>query len=464
MTKGQRSGVSVVAALIFALAGCTSVYRATTVLHSDGSVERSILQPASALGADAAKAEAWTSLEVRAEQPPGASRAEMYVTARGRFPSPEKIPDHVVVKLENGEAQGLPEARLARKYVRNDYVVVTEHVWRETLEDVVTLQGMRRARDELVELGADLTRDVLAETIGREYDAAPLVKWIRGEGKQWAADLSDYLFAAWQATPPPANRQARDEHVTRIMKGIEGVCLRHGMQPEPGGALNFTEEFTVALVSRHVIRRRDRKPVNPALVRAWLAELNDDDLPAGATPVGFLAAFEKVVAQKYGGKAAFDKRTAPLLVAVMGVHWSKGQGVFQCEYAYDLSVPGVIVETNGQRRGENGTRWEFLDKDAWPGGFVMSCRSLEPQAALQKKLLGGKAVASREAMEAFVALMKSSAGATGTGGLLPVLRKCRDGGSMMPLDDYRAALVRDSRRAELERVDRLRELFAEARE
>jgi len=89
----------------------------------------------------------------------------------------------------------------------------------------------------------------------------------------------------------------------------------------------------------------------------------------------------------------------------------------------------------------------------------MSCRSLEPQAALQKKLLGGEAVAAREAMEEFVALLKASASANEAGGLVSVLRKCRDGGTMTPLDEYRPQLAREARRAELERADRLRKLI-----
>src|SRR5215212_7896429 len=126
MTPRQGAGIgAATAVLVLTLSGCTSVYRATTVLHSDGSVERSILQPAEALSPAAAKAEAWESLEVRSAQPPGATREEMYVTAKGRFASPEKIPAHVVVKVKEGDAYGLPAARLARKYVRNDYVFVT---------------------------------------------------------------------------------------------------------------------------------------------------------------------------------------------------------------------------------------------------------------------------------------------------------------------------------------------------
>ena len=70
-----------------------------------------------------------------------------YWIAGGHFKAANEIPDHVVFKLR--KEYGVPAGKLERQYTRNDAVFVVEHRWRETLTDVVTLDGMRKAREEL---------------------------------------------------------------------------------------------------------------------------------------------------------------------------------------------------------------------------------------------------------------------------------------------------------------------------
>ena len=133
--------------LACALAGCESKFVARTVLHSDGSVDREIHQPVADSPPIGVK-QGWSEPTIRKDNSPGAGNHK-YLTADGHFASPEKIPDHVHLKVPGAPetqpagAVPLPEGTLRRKYTRRDYVFVTEHEWVETLTDSVTLDDMR---------------------------------------------------------------------------------------------------------------------------------------------------------------------------------------------------------------------------------------------------------------------------------------------------------------------------------
>src|SRR5207253_292709 len=115
-----------------------------------------------------------------------------YFAAWGTFKTVKDLPDNVLVKAP--EKSGVPDGKLVREHARNDCVFVVEHVWRETLTDVVTLEDMRKARDELADLVIGVYAEAFDEAVGKDYDAADLAKWFRTEGKTWAAELTDFGF------------------------------------------------------------------------------------------------------------------------------------------------------------------------------------------------------------------------------------------------------------------------------
>jgi hypothetical protein len=94
------------------------------------------------------------------------------------------------------------------------------------------------------------------------------------------------------------------------------------------------------------------------------------------------------------------------------------------------------VESNGQILAANRVRWQFEGREAYPFGFTMECRSLDPDPEAQK-LLTGTPLADREAMLRFAALVD------GHEGLLGTLRECRRRKTLKPLTDYRKALYAD---------------------
>src|SRR5262249_21189075 len=100
-----------------------------------------------------------------------------YFAAWGRFRSPNDIPVHYLIKAP--EKSGRPDTGLRRRYARTDYGLVVEHRWEETLEDVVTLEDMRKARDEWLDLEIRVLEDAFAEAVGAEYDYSAFIKWLK---------------------------------------------------------------------------------------------------------------------------------------------------------------------------------------------------------------------------------------------------------------------------------------------
>jgi hypothetical protein len=427
---------------VLAGAGC-EVYRIETVLHSDSSVDRAIYQPRAATPAPALRPELWSQLTYAPA--PGdaqrqgwsgliadlpvrpADRDRPYFAAWGHFSSPQGIPAHVLFRPDG--APDLPPGELRRDYARNDYVFLVEHCWKETLTDVVTLAGMRRARDELADLLLDVGRDVFDEALGKDYEAGDLFRWLRTEGKGWLAEATEHAFVYRAAHKGPQARRALGD-------GLMDIASRHGLglkaqgKPLEGPAFDKAiEEFLLREVAGRVHQKADGKPVDRATVERWLEELRGGD--ATKPPSRFEAAARKVIAQKYGGEEAFEKQTASLLRRILGVY---NEVLFPTnrDFHCTLTVPGEVIETNGQALAGNRVRWQFEAADAWPLGYEMTCRSLEAQPSIQRDLLRGEPLATREAQLEFRALV------TGKDGLVAALHACRAQKNMAPLYAYQS--------------------------
>jgi hypothetical protein len=432
-----RWRIIIVAALLGTAPGC-ELYRIDTVLHPDGSVTRAIYQPQSTVPAAARRPEAWQHITYALEPdrlekqgwsgkitdlPIQASTQDRaYFAGWGTFPSVARLPDHFVHTV--GEGKDAWTGKLVRTYLRNDYAFVVEHIWTETLTDVVTLRDMDKARDELVELLLRVGEDVFGETLGKDYDATELFQWLRTEGKSWLAESLDFAFVHCARHKGPAARAA-------LEKGLLDIAGRHGLRlwaegkPLKGDALQrAVEEFAVDRVARSVRRKKDGQRVDRETVVGWQIALDKPDEKDAPNP--FKAAAKKVLAEKYGGEEAFQKRTEPLLMRIFGLYQDLILGKprkFECT----LTVPGEVVETNAQILDANRVRWDFEAKEAWPLGYEMACTSLETQPEMQKALLGGPALSSREERLRFRALV------TGSDQLAGALRDCRQQKSLAPL-------------------------------
>src|SRR6476620_409609 len=98
-----------VATLLFLLGiatGCEFKYRATTVLHPDGSVDREVYQPAGEGDDEGPGAAGWAKPPVGAKD--NALGGRNYFTASGHYASADKVPDHFVARLSDQEKYDLP--------------------------------------------------------------------------------------------------------------------------------------------------------------------------------------------------------------------------------------------------------------------------------------------------------------------------------------------------------------------
>lgn len=405
--------------------GCEFKYRATTVLHPDGSVDREVYQPAGEGNDEGPRAAGWANPPVVAKDNTLGGRD--YFAASGHFASADKVPDHFVARWSDQEKYDLPAdlppGRLVRRAKRVDYVFVTQHEWVETLTDGVTYEGARKARDELADLGITLGRDILEEAVGREYDVSDLEKWAKTEGKAWLAEMTDYAFVQMLILKQPQAAMAGGDPLTATTNGLLDIWARHGLDVRKDGKLATLPEkerdaaidnFLTDLACRTIRRKSDGKPVDRETARLWVKELNRKNEPAAADappagaepperpPTRFEVAGKKVIEAKYGGEDALKKRAAPLAVRLGGWYWPDVFSVRTFEYT--LTMPGAVVWTNGEALADDRVRWNFDARMAWPLGYDMACRSLEPQTKLQENLLKGKPLADRQAMADFVAL------------------------------------------------------------
>jgi hypothetical protein len=444
-----------------ALCGCERVlYRADTILHEDGKVERAVYQPLDvtpkevrdpkkwrratfALAPDALDKQGWPA-SLREFPEHGEDGSYRYFAAYQEYRAPQHIPNHWG---SNEDSFGVPAAHLARNYLHNDFIFVAEYLWNETLTDQLTWERMQRSREELADLNIDLGREVFSEALGQEYDVSPLVDWCRTEGKKWFGELTDFIFVY-----AAVRKGKRIFEVDEALDEMATICARHGLHLKQAGKFLSQEDsdkviggYVTGLLLRHV-RRRDGKPVQPEVVNSWVGEL------LGPRPKDkqsmFQAAADRVIATKYGGREALEKRWGTLFVSAFG-HFFVPFGEFRFDYS--MTMPGKIVATNGEILSEARVRWRFAKYEAFPLGYPMSCRSLLPRTKTQNALLGRALLVSRDDMLQFVELVADQKP------LLQALGECSKHTTLSPLYTYSKGLSTSS--AEGQRVRRLMSLL-----
>jgi hypothetical protein len=430
---------AVVGLLALWSAGCQSIYRCDTVLHEDGRVQRKIGQSPDSLPDAARRPGLWKALTTKDEtvavDSSGTRQTVRLVVAEGEFRSPDAIPDHVVFKAPEGS--GLEDSRLERQYTCKDFVFVVEHHWKETLTDVVTYEGMKKARGELADLLIGLLSEALREGVGPDYDASGLIRWLRREGKEWLAELTDQHYRD--------SRSRRSKEAA--LDALASICDRHGLHLMPGRKAlekdafdKACRDYVVALLGRRV-RGKDGKPVGKDVAAAWLAE--NGPLAEG---------WRRAEARKYKNDEERAKHLGALAARILGLHFLS----FNTHFDNTMTMPGVVVQTDGQVLSDNRVGWQFIATDAYPTGYDMNCRSLAARPDVQKAVLGKAPLTDPTALERFVALV------SGRDRLLEALRECPKQKSLKPLRAYRQKLAgRAGSEAEIKAIDETLGLLGE---
>ncbi len=399
-------------AMLLLVAGCgQQVYRAETEILADGQVRRAIYQPIDDTPLEALDPRQWTAVtyavEIAHDSWSGSidqlpvhlrEKDDTYFAAWGEFASPAKLPSTYIKPAP----AGLPDGTLVVEYTQTDYGLVTEYDWRETLTDVVTLDDMRRARRQFVDLVVPIVRTCLEKGLGPQYDVDNLMAWFDTTGRDWFVELTDAFFEAGTRDQLPPNQQWKST--------MADVCARYGLQlRDKHGALLDNDrarkqlaEFAAGIL-RQRLKRRDGAPVPEAAINDLLEWVNLIDPPESKNPrlarLDGLA--QEVVAEKFGSQQDFAELVTPLTTRMLGLYRVEIFGPPR-KFYYHMQMPGAIVETDGILAGENRVEWSFEAVQAYPFGYLMHSRSLAPNRAAQRELLGSEPLSTRRDLLAFV--------------------------------------------------------------
>ena len=448
MPRLHRAWILCAAVAALLIAGCGQrSYRAETTLAADGSVTRAIYQPLDETPLEAQDPRLWTAVTYAEEIPPdkwtGSIRdlppAEMdkdhsYFAAWGRFASPEKLPETYLKPAP----RGLPDGRLVVDYQRDDYTLVEEYRWRETLTDIVSLDDMHRSRRQFLDVVIPLVHRCLESALGPDYDVDGLTEWFNTTGRDFFVELTDAFFEAGTRNQLPPSHEWKHT--------MADVCARYGINlRDPQGQLLGEERarevvagFAAGVIRRRV-KRRDGQPVSEKTVNDLLKWVNLRDHPQSDSPrlarLDGLA--QQIVAEQYGSQQKFEELIMPLGARMLGLYRVEVVGPPRL-FDYALQMPGVIVETNGQLLSDDRVRWQFEAVQAYPYGYAMECRSLVPRSDRQRRITGSEPIQSRADMLAFVAAVE------GDFVLDDALRACIKQRSAEPLYDARDKVAGES--------------------
>jgi hypothetical protein len=455
-------------ALAILAAGCgpPPIFTVETVVHPDGSCDRTICQPLiRGLPPEAVKPEWIGKIEQAQPTVPGGpfkpewvarwksvtflkgppaspcdgreAGTEAYFTARGTFRSPKEIPPHYLHSDDKNPQVGASE--LKRCYERIDRVFIVEHRWSERVTDIVTLPGFLEARDKLLDILLPLGLRLLGEEFGPDYDLSGLSEFVRKDVRRALEEASVLIYDAGVR-----RRLRRGDTIDPELAGrLVALSRRIGFDPlDAKGKLlanqafdrRFEESFSRVMLQH--VRHRDGSALErsewDALIARWRKEPGSMKL-------------DKRQEQR------LERFVGPLVPRLMGLYGFPLNFLFppaNPRFDFALKLPGELIETNGVGCGNGRTRWPFTGDQIFPDGYEMRARSLEIDRDAQRKALGRVAIDGAETALEFIELVGDDSA------LLEAVRKLKATGD-------RGALAEEkSRSSELnQRARRLRELL-----
>jgi formylglycine-generating enzyme required for sulfatase activity len=421
-------------------AACYETQYVDTVVHPDGSVDRTIVQSTALTPEAAQRPGVWRETRLAKSGPddpwngslaalkaPATKDEEKLFAAAGHFSAVAAIPDHYAEVAKDGVAS----SRLVRTYTTRDLGLVTEHVWTETLTDIVGLDEMAKAREELAQINMRLLRAALDEGLGPNYEFQDYVRWVGGTEKVFFGLIVEggIWKRASRGAPEDKDLEKKMAATLAAQYDVPWLVADDDMDSLKAALKEKTETL---------IRRRDGGVVPPAQVEVivdaiWNIGAGEHGLVAFDTEgdgAKFAAGIERVAKVEFGGTEALDKKGEILFQRMGGVTFEASSRA----YEFGLTIPGTIVETNGTLDGDSRVRWKFDLEEAFAFGYTMRCRSIEPNINAQRSALGAEPVTTRATMLRYVALVE------GQSEVLGVLDRAVRARSSAPLVAFRAAL------------------------
>jgi hypothetical protein len=387
------------ALLLAALGGCGSppLFQVETVVHSDGTCDRTIWQPqAEFLPEEAARApwrSRWTDIRPVASPPAFAAAGisdgdRKYFMARGSFRGPMEIPDHFRFRVEYGPAKAT--GQLLPVYERIDHAFVVEHCWRETLTNIVTRDRFLKARDEVIDRGLPYVEAGITRVYGARYDVRGLLRYVRGDGRRFLEQAALVWYDHSAGHGPDEELVPRLAELAREF-GLE-LCDESGKVIHDKDA----ERWLLSFLRHRVIlgvRHRDGSRLNEAEVQS-IINPRPGNSPGSGAWTEYWNEHEKEI----------EARLSAPLLQLFGLYNNpigfSGAGNPKFEFA--LRLPGEIVATSGSVDAPDRTSWKFTGDRSFPDGYVMQARSLEIDRQAQQRILGRVSLTDRDQAEDYV--------------------------------------------------------------
>lgn len=359
------------------LSGCqVGYFHARTTWNADGSIDRDLLQPKGIMAHGVESGQGW-AMTRSVDGPDAEYRGAIvdlpedvdgqYFAGSVSRPDVASLPGHYRKEAKDEQF----ESRLVRKAARVDYGLVVDYVWDETLTEIVELHGLRRAINEIVDMAAEGMPVILSQSLEVECDTSRLHEWIDAEGREWVQELIDVIY-------DDAVRRSDDD--TATLAALSDICQRHGLDVEFGEAWDKSDEdrsqqFLIDLLNT-TVRKPDGSELDGVDVdRMRHFIVGSDKAIHDAFEQKLNKASDDYKKNWPGGEKAFDVKMNNLGTRILGVHGL----IFGSpeQFRYRMTVPGEIVETNGNLLTGSSVEWEFSLDDVWPAGYSMRLRSLD---------------------------------------------------------------------------------------
>lgn len=446
----RRAGSTVFAVLlIVATLGCgAESFRTETEFRRDGSIDRAIYQPRKRVEADIASHSGWSKTQVVAKRDrddwigfgirdlPAVddSTEDGYFAAWGTFKRAADIPSHYLKSIDDGRFKG----SLQQDASRTDWILVTEFVWEETLTNIVERSDLVEARAELATWVIRIFEQTLDEALGPKVDSSRLISWLKDDGVAMFNELVDVYYDL-------GVRRLPDRHRVFEQKAKE-IGQRRGVPLNDEKAIR---EFAFGLLKKK-LRAADGTALDDAVLWELLASLGLGASPAGSPdmpPNRFETARTNVMQRRYGGPDKATQRLIGLMVRIVGLYEPFGR---REEFDAALTMPGLIVETNGVLQGDAQVSWSFTAEDAYPRGVTMRARSLaKNDAGLPRALKTLDGLKTRRQLQDFVDAVSSDKS------LLAAVRQCQTLQSLAPLEHHRVKVEQNDDKSARRAVARL---------
>jgi hypothetical protein len=449
--------------IAFLTTGCGEPpsFRIETVVHPDGSCDRSIWQPKEHFLPPLALTPEWNQrwkTVADVADPPGASQPSKssdsyhYFTATGTFAHPRDIPPHYHCGAK--DAPDLGSSDLERTYETKDFGLVVEHRWQEKITNIVTMSSFLNARDDLLDRLVPIWIDALEKIFGPDYDLSRLAAYIRYDGRRLLDNIALILYdAASHGQVFGTDDKPRPELIDRLLDQAQRADLDRALilqvfthKPDEPAHVASLSALLQKCVTQY-FRHHDGK----SLTDAEAADLIQSVIEHRRYQTA-IERQRKRMNWLFEPNKPLDKQATRTLQQMTGLYFpfalfSQGNGA--PIYHFETTLPGETIETNGTMIAPGRARWQFTGLQLFPSGFEMHARSIVINRESQQKVLGKVIIATPAQAIELIDLVNNETP------VLEALRKFFQTGDRTALSQWKAATPEAKHR-----LKKLRELLS----